>query len=142
MAKATNKKTQAKSFSVYGIYLNGDLVYIGSTNNFNRRAKEHMNALISNKHSNKTLQRLYNSHSAEDWGMDSIFELPTGNALLQFFCEFLVNSATKPICNRCVIQKGKASIILPRVQEVDLCHQILGVIYKYYRKEDFDTSKL
>ena len=36
------------------------LVYIGSTNSFTRRKKEHLSLLIKNKHSNKTLQSLYN----------------------------------------------------------------------------------
>ncbi len=58
-----------------GIYqiknLINDKVYLGSTNNFNRRKLDHYRALLKNKHPNKKLQRSFNKYGKENF----IFEI-------------------------------------------------------------------
>lgn len=133
--KTTKKKTtkiQEKMFYVYCICLNDEIVYIGSTNDFERRAKEHMKTLEKGSHTNKTLQKLYNSNKSGTWTMECLLQVPSDSQLLQFFSEFLVNSYYQPICNRCVLSKGRSMITLPRVQDKQFCKDILDFIGSYY----------
>lgn len=126
---------------IYGIFNKDEnyFEYIGSTGDFIKRKKQHIKALNSGKHTNKTLQKKWNEclclcdeHDTEEYFEFVIIkELNTDNTLIKFFVESLYNSYYKPRCNKCIIQQGRNKIILQRCDK-DLCRDIIETIKKYY----------
>lgn len=98
---------------IYGIKQEGTgIIYIGSTDNYERRFKEHRRELKKGKHLNKTLQKYYNKNN--DIEFKVLCKINTDNTLLKFFMESLYNSYYKPKTNKCVIMQGRNRVILQR----------------------------
>ena len=120
--------------TIYGIKICGVYSYIGETNNFERRKKEHLNALKQSKHVNKKLQSRYNmSPNKNDIEVIPIIELKSDNIFLGYLVEGLVISWLQDsICNDVVIKASyNSSIKLPYLPK-NLAMRILLTIADYY----------
>ena len=129
--KKTTKITKNEHFYVYSIWLKDKCVYVGSTNDIERRWKEHKEDLMYNRHSNKSLQKIYNESPTFEYKV--LMECPTDNDLLKFFCEFLWNSILSPKSNKCILQQGRKMIILPRIKDKELAQLLVDTIVTYYK---------
>ena len=119
---------------IYGIFTKDkDCLYIGSTNNYIKRFKQHRDALNKGKHTNKTLQKewdkyvcLSDEHDA-DYYLEFVVirELETDNTLIKFMFESLYNSIYKPKCNKCIIQQGRNRVILQRCNK-DIAEKLIN----------------
>lgn len=89
----------------------------------------HRKTLEKGKHSNKSLQKKYNTYG-QDFTYKIIKEINTENSLIKFFAENLANSIYKPCCNKCIIAQGRNRIILSRC-DVGLANNLLDVICSY-----------
>jgi len=96
-----------KQFGVYGIYYNDNLLYIGSTDNFERRKKEHIKKLKSGKH-NKRLQKYFDDNVGNTDLLEfrMVHETLDSSKVRLFFAELICIYIMKPLCNRPVIQLG------------------------------------
>lgn len=116
---------------VYGIYdkEKNILLYIGSTDNYLRRFKEHSKALSKGKHTNKTLQKYFNEHGLTDYDLEFkvLYSLDTDNSLLKYFLEMLCISAYRPACNKCVISIGNSRLTFARADK-EISKKIIDVI--------------
>lgn len=129
----TAKIEKNEKFYVYGIFLDGKAIYVGSTNDIDRRWEEHKKDLIYNKHSNKTLQKIYNDSPTFEYKI--LMECPIDNDLLKFFCELLWNSLLTPKSNKCVLMQGRKILVLPRLKDKELAQLIIDTINTYYNKK-------
>ena len=88
-----SKKVDEKSY-IYGIYLSDKLVYIGSTINFEQRKQQHLLKLQQNKHTNKTLTKLF----LEDNNIEIkiLHTIPVDNSLLRMMAEMCSISYYEP----------------------------------------------
>lgn len=114
---------------IYSIIQSGKIIYVGSTNDADKRFKQHKKALENGKHTNKTLQKKYDENN--DIKFVVLYELNTDNTLIKFFVESLVNSVHKPIANRCIIAQGRNRVILQRL-EIKQAKEILNKIVSMY----------
>lgn len=115
---------------IYGIFIEDKCIYVGSTErDIEDRWKEHRKALEKGKHSNKTLQKKYDTYG-DLFEYRIIKEIKSDNTLIKFFAESLVNSIYKPVCNKCIIAQGRMRVILQRT-EPDLAERLLNVICNY-----------
>ena len=120
---------------IYGLWIDGELSYVGSSENLEKRKQSHMSNLKSSKHSNKKLQKKYAYAEKGEITFTEILALPTSNSLVKFFAEMLVISALKSeICNAPHIQMGKMKMNFP-VCDRALAIQLLEVISDYYEVE-------
>lgn len=131
--KKTAKIVKNDKFYIYGIFLQGETIYVGSTNDIERRWKEHKENLLYNKHSNKTLQKIYNETPIFEYRI--LMECPIDNDMLKFFCEFLWNSIISPRSNKCILMQGRKTIILPRLKDKELAQLIIDTINTYYKQK-------
>lgn len=109
----TNEQIQSLQFGVYGIYHNNNLLYIGSTNDFARRKKEHIRKLQSGKH-NKRLQKYFDDNVGDTDLLEfRIIHVPWDSSKVRlFFAELICVYIMKPLCNRPVIQLGMTYLSL------------------------------
>lgn len=114
---------------IYGIFKNEKNIYIGSTNNVEKRFKQHKQALEKGKHSNKTLQKKFDENN--NIHFEVLCKLNTNNTLIKFVTECLVNSIHKPVCNKCIIQQGRNRVILQRLEHGQ-AKQLLNKIVEMY----------
>lgn len=84
-----------------GIYLItnhfNNKVYVGQTNDFERRKEQHFAALVNGKHENKFMQKDYNAHP-EEWTFIILEECPLSllNVREKYWIDFYnSNSAEK-----------------------------------------------
>lgn len=120
---------------VYGLYIDGELQYVGSSENIEKRKQSHISNLQSIKHSNKKLQRKYVESEHGEITFTEILALPTSNSLIKFFAEMLVISALKSeICNAPHIQMGKMKMNFKACDRT-LAIELLKVIADYYGVE-------
>lgn len=120
---------------IYGLWIDGELSYVGSSENLEKRKQSHTSNLKSSKHSNKKLQKKYTFAEKGEITFTEILALPTSNSLVKFFAEMLVISALKSeICNAPHIQMGKMKMNFP-VCDRALAIQLLEVISDYYGVE-------
>ena len=131
--KKSAKIEKNEKFYVYSIWLEDKCVYVGSTNEIERRYKEHRESLMYNKHTNKTLQKIYNENPRFTYKIE--MECPVDNDLLKFFCEFLINSILTPKSNKCVLISGRKMICLPRIKDKELAQLIIDTINNYYKEK-------
>lgn len=131
--RKTVKVIKNDKFYIYGIYLKGICVYVGSTNDIDRRWKEHKENLLYDKHSNKSLQKIYNESPTFEYKV--LMECPIDNDLLKFFCEFLWNSILTPKSNKCILQQGRKMICLPRIKDKELAQLLIDTINTYYKQK-------
>lgn len=115
--------------SIYGIYDNNTLLYVGETEreDVNKRFSEHKRDLIKVKHCNKTLQTYYNNCNNKDFTYKVIYQVNTDNSLIKFFLEMLVISYLRPKCNKCCIKVGLAQLSLARCDK-DIAKNLIDVI--------------
>lgn len=129
--KTTKKKEKSTGmFYIYGIFLKDKCLYIGSTEDTDKRWKQHSSTLSRQKHSNKSLQKQYDIDNNFEYKV--IMQLPTDNTLIKFFVESLVNSIYKPSCCKAIIAQGRMRVILQRT-EPKLAEKILECIKDYYK---------
>lgn len=115
--------------NIYGIYRLSDnvLLYLGvSSRGIEIRKHEHIKQLSKGKHSNKTLQKLFDECNG-DVEVRLINSIATENTLLKFFYEALYNSMMKPLSNKCIISQGRNRIILQRTSQ-DIAEELIKVI--------------
>lgn len=127
-----NKKVKiekSNNFYIYGIFQDGQCLYIGQTTNFERRKEEHIKELMYNKHENKSLQKYYNKKPQIE--VKQLLEIPTTNTLIIFFIEGLMNSIFKPKANKIVMMQGRSRIVLQRVDE-NLANLLVKTVVEYY----------
>ena len=113
---------------IYSIVQSEKIIYVGSTNDVDKRFKQHKKALEKGKHTNKTLQKKFNENNNIKFVV--MYELKTDNTLIKFFVESLVNSVYKPVCNKCIIAQGKNRVILQRLEEgqaKEILNKIVGM---------------
>lgn len=117
--------------TIYGIFIDNKCIYVGSTGRIDieDRWKEHKKALKKGKHSNKTLQKKYDTYG-DLFEYRIIKEIKSDNTLIKFFAESLVNSIYKPTSNKCIIAQGRMRVILQRC-DVGLANNLLDVICNY-----------
>lgn len=126
------KLEKSENFYIYGIFQDGQCLYIGQTTNFERRREEHIKELMYNKHENKSLQKYYNKKPQVE--VKQLLEIPTTNTLIIFFVEGLMNSIFKPKANKIVMMQGKMRIVLQRTDE-NLAKLLVKTIVEYYGGE-------
>lgn len=131
--KKATKVEKNQKFYVYSIWLKDKCIYVGSTNDIERRWKEHKENLMYNKHSNKSLQKIYNETPTFEYKV--LMECPIDNDLLKFFCEFLWNSILCPKSNKCVLMSGRKMICLPRIKDKELAQLLIDTINNYYKQK-------
>lgn len=124
---------KSENLYIYSIWQNKKCVYVGSTNDIARRWKEHKESLLYGKHTNKTLQKIYNENPNLEYKIE--VELPVDNDLLKFFLEFLINSLLTPKSNKCILQQGRKMICLPRLKDKVLAKLIIDTINNYYKEK-------
>lgn len=83
-------------FYVYGIYCGECVLYIGSTNNFERRKYEHECKLKEKNHYNENLQKLYNFGKIFNYKILKIVE--SSKDARQIEAELIIKN--HPICNQ------------------------------------------
>lgn len=100
-------------YGVYAIKHKGKLLYIGSTNSFERRVKEHLKKLESGKHQKK-LQKYFdeNVSDLDDLEFRLIHQTIDDSKIRLFFAEMICILIYKPICNNAVFQIGLKYISL------------------------------
>lgn len=131
--KKSAKIEKNEKFYVYSIWLEDTCVYVGSTNDIERRWRQHKEDLMYGRHTNKTLQKIYNDSPRFTYKIE--MECPVDNDLLKFFCEFIFNSLRTPKSNKCVLQQGRKMICLPRLKDKNLAQLIINTINNYYKEE-------
>ncbi|WP_010249184.1 GIY-YIG nuclease family protein [Acetivibrio cellulolyticus] len=101
------------NYGVYSIKHKGKLLYIGSSNDFNRRVKEHLKKLESGKHKKK-LQKYVdeNVRDLKDLEFELIHQTWDDSKIRLFFAEMICILHHKPICNNAVFQVGLKYISL------------------------------
>lgn len=129
--KKTAKIEKNEHFYVYSIWLKDKCIYVGSTNDIDRRWKEHKEDLMYGRHSNKSLQKVYNESPTFEYKI--LMDCPIDNDLLKFFSEFLWNSILCPKTNKCILQQGRKMVVLPRLKDKVLAQLILDTIVAYYK---------
>jgi len=121
--------------NIYGIFKDNKCLYIGeTTRTYEERIKEHQSSLRLNKHSNKTLQRLYNECSGEGITYRLVDSVDAESSLLRFFYEGLYNSYYKPTCCKIIVQQGSARVSLSRCKQ-DKAKQIIECINMIYKDD-------
>lgn len=100
-------KEVEKIFGVYGIYFNNILLYVGSTDNFLRRKKEHQKKLLDGKHQ-KTLQKYFNTYinDIDKLEFKLIHATKDYSKIRLFISEMICILNMKPKCNKAVYQMG------------------------------------
>lgn len=125
---------------IYGIFLTGVMnkdgeykeqsLDVGSSNDIERRWKEHRQALDKNKHKNKSLQKAYNFMSESGVGEFTykiLYKINTDDSLIRYFSEMLAISYFRPSCNKALIQQGRSRVIFSRADR-DIAEKLLNVI--------------
>lgn len=82
---------------IYGLFINEECQYIGSTNDLTKRTKDHMNALYGGKHKNKQLQKVFNEQTGK-FESRILYEVDD-SIINRYVAEYLFTSAYRPICN-------------------------------------------
>ena len=107
------------TYGVYSISYQNILLYIGSTNDFVRRKKEHLKKLKDGKHQ-KTLQKYINENvkNLNDLKFEIIHKTQDDSKIRLFFAEMICILLYKPACNKAVFQIGMRYVSLgkPKVQ--------------------------
>ena len=118
--------------TIYRIKIDGQISYVGETNNFERRKREHITQLQGMTHKNKSLLKRYAMSPTGLIEIEPIIELPTDNLFVGYFCEGLAISYYQySVCNGVVIAEGKGRIKLPCVEQ-DLAYKLLTVLADWY----------
>ncbi|NRY59861.1 GIY-YIG nuclease family protein [Clostridium beijerinckii] len=128
---------------IYGIFLTGVMdkngeykdqcLYVGSSNDFERRWKQHRQALEKNKHTNKSLQKAYNfmiESGVGEFTYKILYKINNDNTLLKFFGEMLAISYWKPTSNKALVQQGRNRVVFQKCDK-DIAEKLLGVICTY-----------
>lgn len=125
------KKISTGKFTIYSIWQEDTCVYIGCSqrNNIEVRWNEHKKQLKEGNHPTKKLQKLYNENPNFTYKVE--MEVPSESNFLMFICEGLWNSVRKPLANGIVIKKFRINIRLSRIENIEMCKDILRVIAKY-----------
>ena len=93
------KDKKPVEIGVYSISFQGLLLYIGSTNDINRRLNEHRKALEQGKHSNKTLQNWINKNTVTaNLGFKVIHKTLDDCKFRLFMAEMICILMYKPAC--------------------------------------------
>ena len=95
---------------IYKIMLgkNKEIVYVGCTNNPDKRFSQHQSELINGKHSNKALQKKYTFADDQELTFEIIIGIPSNSTTLKFFLECLaISYYGDRIVNRPHIQIGR-----------------------------------
>jgi len=100
-------------FGVYSISHNSKLLYIGSSNNFDLRRKQHIKKLQDGKHQ-KSLQKYINENviDLEELEFKIIHKTLDSSKIRLFFAEMILILLKKPSCNKAVFQIGLKYISL------------------------------
>lgn len=95
-------------YGIYGIYYKDKLIYIGSSDNLDRRWKQHKTALEKGKHSNKALQKYFNTYvrDVNELGFRVIHKTLDASKIRLFFAEMICILNYRPTCNKAVFQIG------------------------------------
>ena len=118
--------------TIYLIKLSGRPSYVGQTNNFDRRCKEHKNSLTKGTHKNLKLQKRYLTTYPAEIEIVPILELPTDNKQIIYFAESLAISYFQyDVVNNPVICERGANVKLPYVQQ-DIAEILLKDIADFY----------
>ena len=89
---------------IYGIFIGDKCIYIGSTDDYEQRWKQHKNALKKGKHTNKSIQKQYDMN-AELFDYRIIKEIHSNSTLIKFFSECLYNSCTSLHATNALLHK-------------------------------------
>lgn len=94
-------------FGVYSISHNGKLLYIGSTNNFDLRQKQHIKKLTDGKHM-KTLQKYVdeNVKDLSELKFKIVHKTLDNSQVRLFFSEIICIFIQRPLTNKPVLQFG------------------------------------
>lgn len=100
-------------YGVYAIKHKGKLLYIGSTNDFERRVKEHLKKLEQEKHQKK-LQKYVNENVSDlnELEFELIHATIDDSKIRLFMAEMIMIFIYKPSCNNAVFQVGLKYISL------------------------------
>ncbi|GKX66016.1 GIY-YIG nuclease family protein [Inconstantimicrobium mannanitabidum] len=114
---------------IYGIFLkeSNKCLYIGKTQDYKRRNREHFKEIEKGIHKIKQL----NTYSVEHLSFEVLCTLETDNSLVVSTMENFYNSLYKPI-NKCVDKGFRGSVTYAREKNEQLCEDIIEVIKKYY----------
>lgn len=115
---------------IYGITdKNTDKVlYVGQSNNANRRKQEHFRDIKNKRHKIKQL----NKYNVEDLEFKVLMELKTNNSLVKAMAELVYIDLLHPI-NKCLIQGFRAgTVTFARTGNKEFCTDIINLIKKYY----------
>jgi len=113
MKKNVVKNVKNKVFGVYGICHDNKLLYIGSSNDFERRKKEHIKKLQENKHQKK-FQKYFNENVKDTSKLEFrvIHKTLDDSKIRLFFAEMICILIFKPICNNAVFRIGLKYVCL------------------------------
>ena len=106
----------------------GKTLYVGQSNNAERRKQEHFRDIKNKKHKIKQL----NNYAVEDLDFKVLLELKTDNSLVKSIAELICIDLLKPI-NKCLIQGFRAgTVTFARTENKEFCMDIINTIKKYY----------
>ena len=113
---------------IYGIFIGDKCIYIGSTDDIERRWKQHKKSLEKGKHTNLSLQKAYNKAIKDglEFEYTVLKQLESESTLIKFMFEGLYNSLYKPSCAKIVISQGRNRIILSRCSK-ELAEKLIEV---------------
>lgn len=127
-----SKKTKKDKSWIYGIYIDDELQYIGSSENIENRWVRHKEDLLKGKHSNKTLTKVWNDSKQKKLEFKILVEIPVINSLVKFFTEMLMISYFDTKCSRAVIQVRSVRLCLAKCDK-ELARRLLEVIFDFYK---------
>lgn len=104
--KATKPKPEEKAI-IYGLYDEGRLLYVGSTNNATKRYKEHVELLLRKKkptgHTNKTLQKYCDDNKVIPT-MEILHTCKDDTRIRKWMAELICIDLYRPKCNKPILQ--------------------------------------
>lgn len=115
---------------IYCIKRDDVIMYVGSTNDAERRLQEHSSELAKGTHSNKTLSKAYLEDN--NFTYEILYKIPNESTLTRWFLEMVAISYHTPKCNKCVLQQGRMRMVMSKMPK-DLAEQVIKVILEYYK---------
>ena len=115
---------------IYAIYDNDICLYVGCTNDYDKRVRQHTKALTTGTHSNKSLQKYINEKGY--WKIDYrlLATYENDSTLIKYFAEALWNSKLNPKFAKVVIQQGRSRVVMSRCNK-ELAERLLEVLDEY-----------
>lgn len=85
---------------IYGLFLNGECCYIGSTGNVDKRFNEHKKELYKGTHKNKKLQQVFDDLAGIGEIECKVLYEVNDDIINRYVAEYLYTSSYTPICNK------------------------------------------